>query len=585
MAQLRPPARWPLAALLAMALAGCGGSGGGGGSSPTSTPPNPAPAPGQVTISGQVTYDFVPHGIGGGLDYGQTESRPVRLATVQFIDGGNVLASTRTDLSGNYSLFVDPDQMGFVRVRAESVELGIPSWDYRVVDNTSADAIYTLDGAVASSGTADSTRDLHAASGWTGTGYGEPRAAAPFAILDTIHEAVEFLVAADPTIALPELSIHWSTDNVAAYGSDGNPDPATGDIGTSSYLVNKPLGLNGIYLLGKEDDDTDEYDRHVVLHEFGHYLEAQLGRSDNIGGPHAFGELLDMRVAFSEGWATAWAALALDDPNYRDASGPRQQFAFAFSVESGSNSAPGWYSERSILGLIYDLVDTAIDGNDVFSYPFADVWSVMTGAIRATPAMTSVFPFLNAIKTAHPGDAVLLDQRAAADDIAWVMDDFGDGEVNDAGSADVLPIYTRATINDANGVDLCSTDEFKGATTGSVNKLSSRRFIRFTPNFPGSVTITMTATSIPAGEYADPDFRVHRQGALVGKSLDQPSTACMDTSAPGWMESDCVESTSMPLQAQEHVLEIEEWTNTNDSNDPKYPPIGRTCFNVTVMQP
>ena len=55
--------------------------------------------------------------------------------------------------------------------------------------------------------------------------------------------------------------------------------------------------------------------------------------------------------------------------------------------------------------------------------------------------------------------------------------------------------------------------------------------------------------------------------------------------APGWVESNCVESATMPLQAQEHVLEIEEWTNTNDSNDPDYPPIGRTCFNVTVMQP
>jgi hypothetical protein len=44
-----------------------------------------------------------------------------------------------------------------------------------------------------------------------------------------------------------------------------------------------------------------------------------------------------------------------------------------------------------------------------------------------------------------------------------------------------------------------------------------------------------------------------------------------------------VETISLP--SVEHVLEIEEWTNTNDSDDPDYPPIGRTCFDVTVTQP
>jgi hypothetical protein len=30
------------------------------------------------------------------------------------------------------------------------------------------------------------------------------------------------------------------------------------------------------------------------------------------------------------------------------------------------------------------------------------------------------------------------------------------------------------------------------------------------------------------------------------------------------------------------VLELYEWTNTNRTDDPDYPPIGRTCFEVTV---
>ena len=37
------------------------------------------------------------------------------------------------------------------------------------------------------------TRDLHAASGWGGSSYTSARDAAPFAILDTVYDAMQFV--------------------------------------------------------------------------------------------------------------------------------------------------------------------------------------------------------------------------------------------------------------------------------------------------------------------------------------------------------------------------------------------------------
>jgi hypothetical protein len=582
---MRNGLRLPLAALICLGLAACD-------SDPVGEDAEqPVPAD-RVTVSGKVTYDFVPLvplGTFGGLDYSRTEARPVRLATVQFIEAGVVAASTTTDANGDYSLTLDPSRSGFLRVRAETVATGTGlSFDFRVVYNTDGDAIYTLDGAAFSTGTADSVRDLHASSGWTGNDYGAERAAAPFAILDTILIGRDFVLEAAPGLDFPALVIHWSPNNVASVGEDGDPDYGTGEIGSSLFSLSE-----GLFLLGAEDTDTEEYDRHVILHEFAHYLEYRFSRSETFGGPHARGDLLDLRVAFSEGWATAFAGLALDDPIYRDTGGSGQAFAFAFDIEGGgSGFQRGWYAEFSVLELIYDLVDTAIDGNDILSYPFSTVWSVMTGPMKTTHALASIFPFLNGLKTANASDQAIIDQLAQGQAIASVTTDFGENETNDAGSIDVLPIYTPITV-DGPAVNICSTDEFSGATTGSENKLGSRRLLRFTPPAAGNVTITMTATSIPAGENADPDFWLFLEGQRFleqdglnawPKGQGPPSAACEDVAGVGWDPARCRESATFFVTPDEHVLEVYEWTNTNESDDAEYPPIGRTCFNVTVTQ-
>jgi hypothetical protein len=75
---------------------------------------------------------------------------------------------------------------------------------------------------------------------------------------------------------------------------------------------------------------------------------------------------------------------------------------------------------------------------------------------------------------------------------------------------------------------------------------------------------------------ADPDLKLHTPDGTVLESTGAPQCT---VNTP----QDCVESFTPMLAAGEHVLEVYEWTNTNDTTA-QFPPIGRTCFDVTVTR-
>lgn len=550
------------AAACALLLAAC--SGGGGSDTPASVP-----------LSGTVSFDLVPVLAGGGLDYAATEAQPVRGGTVELVsEQGEVLASTRTDEQGRYSVSADPNTLLLVRAKAELARTGMPSWSYQVRDNTNANALYALDGAVFNTGTSAQTVDLHAASGWdqSTSSYAETRAAAPFAILDAVYDAVQLVLAAEPTLAFPALDIYWSPDNVPNLDAGGNPNLSSGEIGTSFFA----LGL-GIYLLGAEDEDTDEYDRHVITHEWAHHFENAFSRTDNIGGPHALIDQLDLRVAFSEGFANAFSAMVTGDSIYRDADGPRQARAGSFDVEDAAfvfSSNPGWFSEISTQEILYDLFDANQDSlEDVLALGFAPLYEAFADRQVNVLGLTSIFTFIDALKQNLPLDAAAIDGLVDTQSIAAVVDEFGSNEQN-AGfpsSNDVLPIYRDLTVN-AGPVNVCSIDDFRSSNTGSVNKLGSRQFLKFSVTTPGTHTILVRATEVPQNEQADPDLVLHRRGSFA-ISQDDPGVDCTAQTPLA-----CEERMSLSLGADDYVLEVYEWSNTA----PEDAPIGRTCFDVEV---
>lgn len=557
---------------LAALLTGCGG-----GSS--SADPAPTPPSATVSVSGQVTFDRVPVVPGRGLDYGATVAHPARGVTVELLQGGNVTGSTTTDASGNYSFAnVAANTEVSLRVRAEMLRVGTPSFDFRVVDNVNADALYTLAGTVFNSGAANVTRNLHAASGWSGSAYTEARSAAPFAILDVVYDAVQLVLAAAPSTAFPALRFNWSPQNVPVSGT------APGEIGSSRYRTD-----TGIFLVGAANQDTDEYDRHVIAHEFGHYLEHRFSRSDSFGGPHALTDQLDMRVAFGEAWGSAFAGMVTGQEIYVDSHGVGQARAFSFNLEqspSRINPNPGWFNEESLQSLLFDLYDNGRDVRpgglfvDDLALGFAPIWSVLTNQQRTTRALTSVFPFVNALKAARPADQALIDGLTAWQSIAAVSDEYGSGQTNFGASTqrsqsevseDFRSVYESLAVP-GTVQNVCSLDDYTSALTGPENKLASRRFVRFTVAAAGSHVITARART-PLNAAADPDMVLHLGGGQVFRSEGEPDASCT-AGAP----ANCVETFTRNLAAGTYVLEVYEWANTTDE------PIGRTCFDVTVTR-
>ncbi|MGH8239545.1 MAG: hypothetical protein ACREXP_21380, partial [Steroidobacteraceae bacterium] len=516
--------RLPAAVALAAALlSACGGDGGGGGQ----------PPPASVTISGQITFDRIPLDatLGNGLNPAGTVQAPARQVTVQAIGtaaGAAVLASTSTDASGNYSLSVPSNTSLFIRVRAEMIKTGVvPTWNFSVHNNDNSDALYALDGNAASSGTANSTRNLNAPSGFGVNSYTGERAAAPFAILDTVFRAKELVLTATPSTVFPTLSLFWSDQNRPTVGRFC---PDDGDIGTSSYIVFGQGELDGcavpqtnpdgIYILGNFTalgGDTDEFDQSVIAHEFGHYVEDRFGRTDSIGGIHGGSStLLDLRVAFGEGWGNAFSGMALGGPVYRDTQNGVQT-DFSIDMEADDDLNEGWFSEASVGEILWDLFDATNEPGDTVALGFAPLLAVVTGAQVTTDALTSIFTFSTGLRAAQPAAQPAIDTLLAGEDITGTGD-FGVGETNDGDgnpsvNNGVLPIYGDIARNDP-PITVCSRSPFGHA---SGNKLGNRVFLRFTNDMARPITIQATGTNSVGGAIpaTDPDIFVLRRGTLA----------------------------------------------------------------------
>ncbi len=560
--------------LLPLILVACGG-GGGGGASGGGGGGGPPPAPvGNVTISGTVTYDRVPFSPGAntGLDFANAQPAPVRGATVEALtaNGQTVLATTTTSATGAYSVTVAGNTELFIRVRAELVRAGTPSWTVTVRDNTAGSAIYTLDGSVFNAGAANSTRNLAARTGWTaGVGYNAARAAAPFSILDAIYESQQLVLSADANAQFPELRVFWSTNNVPCspaandFCTGSSAALGRGEIGTSFFVPGSP---DRIFVLGRADIDTDEFDQHVIAHGWGHYYQDNFSRDDSLGGEHSTTERLDLRVAFSEGWGNAFAGMARADPVYRDSFDLGQTRGFAINVENNNNPNAGWFNEGSIQSVFWDLYDTSNEGIDSLGLGFAPLHAVMTGRIRTTPAFTSVFPLLEGLRAARPADAAAINALAGAQLVSTTSDDFGNAETNNGLDVRNLPIYRAIAASQT--VEVCSSVP---TAAGFYNKLGNRRFLRLAPSAAGTVTIRANYGGAQGTAATDPDLVLYAAGVERARAegAANGSETLTATVAAGTV----------------YVLEVYEFTNVDPSDTTDGRPRGLTCFNVQLTLP
>jgi len=515
-----------IAALVLLAvLSACGG--GGGGASPSGAF---AGSGAQATLTGKVSYAAVPNPA-GPLDYAASADRPVRRALVEVLDAATdtVITATQTDDAGRYSAPLTAGRMVTVRVRAQSG--GAPpgaSWDLSVRDNTRGGAIHAIESPAFPVVAGAVTRDLHAASGWVNGRYAEERAAAPFAILDALRASFDAVLAVAPDTVFPPLRVYWSVNNVPAYG-----DPALGQIGTTSFTRDPSGAL--IYVLGKENVDTDEYDASVITHEWGHYYQDAFSRDDSPGGSHATGDRLDARLAFSEGWGNAWSGIALGRANYTDAVGTAQAGGINLDLSSGPTAARGWFREASIHSIFWQLNARA---------GFRPIHDVMTGPLHSGAALTDIHSFSAGLFAQAPAAGAALSELLIGQDISAAANDpFGQSETNNGGMASALPLYRAAAVGAS--VPACVSNAF-----GSYNKLGSFVYLRLEVPATRSYTIRIDGPAT-----ADPDVSVY-SGRLITRS-------------EGYGTS---ETANVTLPAGTAVLAI------NDANSAS----ASTCFSVSI---
>ncbi len=501
-----------------MALTACGG----GSSVPPppppvftggDTPPPPPPPSGDVTISGTVSWEDV--GVDRDtitLDLSDLTLQPARGIVVEARDGsGAVITETVTDSQGNYSVTVPADTNVRIEALAQLEQNAGSSWDISVRDNTNGRSLYTLAGSLTTSGSADSTRNLTARSGSNGISqFTGARASGPFAILDTVYDALKLFEANDPNIDFPRAQVFWSVDN-RRVATDFDLD--TGELTSTAFtfIDNVP----SIIVLGDIDTDSDEFDQHVIAHEFGHYFQRTLSRDDSIGGSHSLASRLDPRVAFSEGWGNALSAIVTNDPIYLDA-GFGANEGFGFNIERNDIGqlveeqfgfpGEGWFNESSVQSILYDIFDSQSDGADNISAGFAAIQNVFSNPVfTQSEAATSIFSFTEAVRDGGLVDEAALDSLLESQSI-FGRGAFADGETNNGGIDSSLPVFRR--LAEGAPETLCSVDD-----AGPFNRIGVRFLLAFDAPNARSYQLSMRRVSGLTGR--DPDFAIFDRGNFL----------------------------------------------------------------------
>ncbi|SFV65122.1 hypothetical protein MNB_SV-12-1646 [hydrothermal vent metagenome] len=482
-----------------------------------------------LKIIGKITYDRIGvNNNGVGLNHNHVTKEPAKQVVVKAIDGsGRVVSTTTTDNNGDYSLTNLPKDTEIkIRVYAKLEKSGIGGWSVKVVDNTNGDSQYVIEGTLVTTGNVSTRRNLNASI--------RTREAAPFAILGSVYQAMEKVISVDSSVTFPSLVVNWSKNNVAS-GSGTESELRDGQIITSHFN-----GENSLYILGDANSDTDEYDNHIIIHEWGHYFESKFSRADSIGGSHTNGDRLDIRVAFGEGWGNAWSAIATDDTNYFDTMGSRQANGWSMNIEGEAHSSRGWYSETSIQEILYDLYDSHNDGSDRVSLGFKPIYDILTGSQKTTPAFTSIFSFIKGLKDENPLHSDEIDTLLSGENISTIDDIYGSSQHN---------LYSD--MQQGSVGNLCTSTEY-----GIGNKLNNHKYMRFSIAQSGSYRVKVEQKS--GSRSADPDFTLYKTAPFTNMGASQEVV-------------DGVEQSDYILISGDYILDV------SDYND-----VPSVCFDITI---
>ena len=383
-----------------------------------------------VQVTGQAGYQYretilTPgeEGLGAVV----SEARPIRHAQYEVTNGaGTILQCGETDATGAFS-FVVPEQERTLTLKVYSRSDNIFN-RASVFKAPETNELYSLDYSFfATSSQLEVSIIAPARQSVLG---------GAFFILDQIHityDRLQVLLSGAPVggslIAdIPKADLYWE----AGF----NPGVYVG-VGSGLSFFSRPQ--QKIFILGGDNgevkfSDTDHFDPAIIIHEYFHFLESTVGSTSSPGGAHNGNEVLDPRLAWSEGAAQFFQAVITELPSVIDTRGNIDGdtgLLVKFGLESDINDLPsimgeGDYREFTISRFLWDMHDDETaqdapeDAFDLLSDRFGDFWQAVTniggtaGLNSAAATFRSMGLFLEAINL---NGGMPVDDLGATDDL------------------------------------------------------------------------------------------------------------------------------------------------------------------------
>lgn len=280
-----------------------------------------------------------------------------------------------------------------------------------------------------------------------------------------------------------------------------------------------------VHVIGFLDSasDTDDFDDSVILHEFGHYLQAVFSHNSSPGGAHygcsaSPAQNLDYRLAFGEGWGNSFAQMVQGNSTYVDTS---PAGGFSFDVETPCLSVNGPGSEEAIGAVFWDLFDGALGGvgsadSDSLGLGFGPIWQAIKDLRNVSHVWTADL-------------LVALLGRGYVTLAEW------NGNFASFGVGTPLPAFPPFFID----TNTLYTDLVE-ASLGQESLLAANRYYELTINGTGTLTLTLTIGDATTNDldlilWENPD-PAHPPGEFLGIAISPTAsveTITIDNLLPG----------------------------------------------------
>jgi hypothetical protein len=483
----------------------------------------------QVTITGQATYHarqlFEDANGNGGLGGLPGAVFPIRQAEVQVIaPNGSIAQCTSTDDAGRFS-FLLPQGNGTYKVSVLSRSpQGSNVVKVSVLNRPAENSVYSI------SGTTTATQS-HVMNTIDASADGQVLGGA-FNIMDKILDTNNFLrktagncssqfTGCPDFIVAPKVNAYWMK------GFD--PSGYTGGRSPLSFYL---PGYSRLFILGglngdTDSSDTDHFDNSIIIHEYGHFLEDNVFRSNSPGGSHTGDAIIDPRLAWSEGWGNFIQAAVQSSPHYRDTYGNADGmtgFFYNADLENPVSDYPnfvgeGNFREFSVTRFLWDTIDDTpaearFGFTDDIHDRFIEIWAALNR--RSEGFLDPKYAFLNV------GEVHLSQEYARLNDPLAQGSDF----VNIRG----LERHRGDTTDYAQYVDPGTCADFvltpasvptDNGSFATSDLFSNNKFYYLKTTTPISGTLTLTYADAGGGlGESDADLYLYNEKARFGNSAD-----------------------------------------------------------------